>query len=130
MDEALRQKLHEALRFAASRSVISAVEEKEIIATFAVTEGELSYQEYRRTLTEHSDEPADLPRVLRMLERWGPDALPANEKGQIPFARALLESAEDAIRKHLEAATAARPSPAAPPEGQPAAAGEPGREAK
>lgn len=42
--------------------------------------------------------------TLTMLERWTADAEPANEHGQISFSRALLESAESALRQALEIA--------------------------
>lgn len=90
-----------------SRLTRELAELREAAAATPEAKGEASYQAYRRAMAEEfADEPADLPGTLRMLDEWGPDALPANESGQIHFARALLESAADAIRKHL--ATAAK----------------------
>ena len=60
-----------------------------------------------KALREHSraeaaklepDETDQPEMTLKMLERWTPDAEPANEHGQITFSRAMLESAEDSLR--------------------------------
>ena len=45
---------------------------------------------------------ASLPDALRMFDRWIADAMPANDKGQAPFGRALAESLADAVRAHLK----------------------------
>lgn len=43
-----------------------------------------------------------LARCAVMLDLYGPDSFPANEKGQVHFARAMMESVADEIRAFLE----------------------------
>ena len=43
------------------------------------------------------DAIADLRQAARMIRTWIPDVYPANELGQVPFARAVMESVADAI---------------------------------
>lgn len=45
--------------------------------------------------------PAALADCVRFLEAWVPDTFPATDAGQIPFGRALLESAIDSMRAAL-----------------------------
>lgn len=40
-----------------------------------------------------------LEQTAIMLETWAPECFPANELGQVHFARALMESAAEAIRE-------------------------------
>lgn len=81
----------------AIREAIAALKGAEPVAS-----GEADYQAHHRAQeAEFADDPADLPGTLAMLERWGPEAFPANEQGQVSFGRALLDSAASAIRKHL-----------------------------
>lgn len=40
-----------------------------------------------------------LEQTAIMLETWAPECFPANEHGQVDFARALMESAAQAIRE-------------------------------
>jgi hypothetical protein len=42
--------------------------------------------------------------TLTMLEKWKADAEPANSLGQVSFSRAMLDSAEDALRVALSIA--------------------------
>lgn len=42
-----------------------------------------------------------LLRCATMLDTYGPDCFPANEHGQIHFARTMMESVADEIRKFL-----------------------------
>lgn len=42
-----------------------------------------------------------LERCCRMLDSYGPECFPANEYGQIHFARAMMESTADEIRDFL-----------------------------
>lgn len=44
---------------------------------------------------------AELRRTAKMLETYGPELFPVNEEGKIHFARALMESAAEAIRLYL-----------------------------
>ena len=44
-----------------------------------------------------------LARCAIMLDEYTPDLFPANEKGQVPFARAIMESVADEIRAFLKA---------------------------
>lgn len=39
-----------------------------------------------------------LEQTAVMLEKWGPEAFPANEQGQVHFGRAMTDSAAEAIR--------------------------------
>lgn len=67
-------------------------------------EGERLAAEYRASdlhQTEIDATPQGLAQIVTMLDTWIPDALPANELGQIPFARAMAESAADTIRAYL-----------------------------
>lgn len=45
----------------------------------------------------HAAHPVEPAQTLVMLRRWTADAEPANEHGQVSFARAMLESAEAAL---------------------------------
>jgi len=54
-----------------------------------------------------------------MLERWAPECFPENEQGQVHFARALMESAAEEIRKAWADAVAEIASPATLPARQP-----------
>lgn len=40
----------------------------------------------------------ELEQTAIMLEKWGPEAFPANEQGQVHFGRAMTDSAAEAIR--------------------------------
>src|SRR5690348_7023651 len=40
-----------------------------------------------------------LEQTAIMLEKWGPEAFPANEQGQVHFGRAITDSAAEAIRE-------------------------------
>jgi hypothetical protein len=40
-----------------------------------------------------------LEQTAIMLEKWGPEAFPANEQGQVHFGRAVTDSAAQAIRE-------------------------------
>ena len=42
-----------------------------------------------------------LERCAKMLDTYAPDCFPANEKGQVHFARAMMESVADDIRAFL-----------------------------
>jgi hypothetical protein len=46
-------------------------------------------------------EPQSLEDAVRFIERWMPESLPANDHGQVPFGRALLEMALDAMKATL-----------------------------
>lgn len=48
-------------------------------------------------------EAQSLGDVVRFIERWMPESLPANEHGQISFGRSLLEMALDAMKASLAA---------------------------
>lgn len=43
-----------------------------------------------------------LAQCARMLDQYAPECFPANEKGQVHFARAMMESVADEIKKFLE----------------------------
>lgn len=46
----------------------------------------------------------ELEQTAIMLEKWGPDAFPANEQGQVHFGRAITDAAAEAIRKSWKTA--------------------------
>ena len=51
---------------------------------------------------EHGTEGAgDLPTMIRFAKRWLPECFPATDAGQVPFARALVESLVAAAEAHL-----------------------------
>ena len=66
-------------------------------------EWEAKAQEFRAAQLAESGPPNPFD-TLTMLERWTADAEPANEHGQVSFSRAMLESAESALRQALEIA--------------------------
>ena len=45
-----------------------------------------------------------LEQTAIMLEKWGPEAFPENEQGQVHFGRAMTDSAAQAIREAWKAA--------------------------
>jgi len=45
-----------------------------------------------------------LEQTAIMLEKWGPEAFPANEQGQVHFGRAITDAAAQAIREAWKAA--------------------------
>lgn len=42
-----------------------------------------------------------LERCAKMLDTYAPECFPANEQGQVHFARAMMESVADEIRAYL-----------------------------
>lgn len=64
-------------------------------------EGERLYRAAcERSAAEFPEEhrPEALEDAIRFIERWMPDSLPANDQGQVPFGRALLEMALNAMK--------------------------------
>lgn len=59
----------------------------------------------RKFRISHADEiegtQESVLRCATMLDTYGPDCFPANELGQIHFARAMMESTADEIRKFV-----------------------------
>lgn len=66
-------------------------------------EWEAKAKAFREELLAESGPPNPFD-TLTMLEKWTADAEPANEHGQVSFSRAMLESAESALRQALEIA--------------------------
>lgn len=66
-------------------------------------EWEAKAKAFRDDLLAESGPPNPFD-TLTMLERWTADAEPANEHGQVSFSRAMLESAESALREALNIA--------------------------
>lgn len=73
-----------------------------------------------------------LEATAKMLEKWGPECFPANDKGQVHFARALMDAAAESIREAFQNAIKQVETPRTPPavakvlersEAQPAAGG-------
>ncbi|WP_387425178.1 hypothetical protein [Sphingomonas melonis] len=74
----------------------------------AITTGEADYREYRAwaaTSPDHQPEGTleALEICASMLERFGPDCLPANEHGQADFARIMMDATAAEIRAFLAA---------------------------
>lgn len=71
----------------------------------AKAQGEANYRAYCAADPDHVHDGTidELKLVARMIDEYAADALPANEHGQIHFARAMLESAGGAIKAYLAA---------------------------
>lgn len=72
----------------------------------AIPAGEADYRAYRAwaaTSPDHQPEGTleALETCASMLERFGPDCLPANESGQASFARIMLDATVCEIRAYL-----------------------------
>lgn len=67
--------------------------------------GESLYRAWCAADPDHKEEGTreGLAIVASMLETYGPDTLPANEHGQVHFARAMIDSAAREIRAFLAA---------------------------
>lgn len=66
-------------------------------------EGEANYAAYCKAVENDEDHqpdisPQGLSAAARMLEQWAIPMLPANKLGQVPFLRALIESAIQHLR--------------------------------
>lgn len=59
--------------------------------------GQVQQPEYDPAAVYYDDAIADLRQAARMIRIWIPEVYPANEQGQVPFARAVMESVADAI---------------------------------
>lgn len=66
-------------------------------------EAEYSYKSYCIADPEHKPDGTleSLAVTAQMIETWGPECWPANEHGQVDFARAMMESAAAEIRAFL-----------------------------
>lgn len=81
---------------------------------FDFPEGEAKYRQYCAEIEPDLDAASDredLHLTVRMLEAWAPDALPANEHGQVHFARAMLDSAARSLRQALKQLSPAEEQP-------------------
>lgn len=69
----------------------------------AIAAGEANYRAWCASDPEHKAEGTKegLATVAHMLEEYGAAALPANEHGQVDFARSMLDSAASEIRAYL-----------------------------
>ncbi len=68
--------------------------------------GEVLAAKYRHSDCRDPDSKPEgtaetLLRCANMLDTYGPDCFPANELGQIHFARAMMESTADEIRAYF-----------------------------
>lgn len=75
-------------------------------ASLAPDAGEVDYQAYRARCAEDPEMKPEgtreaLATCASMLEEYGPDCLPANEQGQAPFARIMLDAVAAEIRAYL-----------------------------
>jgi hypothetical protein len=68
-----------------------------------VLRGELDYRAYCNADPAHDAEGTreSLSTTAAMLETYGPECFPANERGQIDFARSMTDSAAAEIRAFL-----------------------------
>lgn len=75
----------------------------EIIAALREREGEAKLREWRANDPDvQPDGTAEtLATCATMLETYGPDCFPANEHGQVHFARAMMDSVAAEIRAFL-----------------------------
>lgn len=55
-----------------------------------------------RQLAEVDQEDSDLGTMVKFARRWLPECFPATDVGQVPFARAVIESVLDAADAHLK----------------------------
>ena len=62
-------------------------------------------QSLSATMGMNPDCADDLRQSAVMIRTWVPEVFPANERGQVPFARAIMESVADVIER-----TIARPT--------------------
>ena len=69
----------------------------------AIAEGEANYRAYCLASPDHVHEGTleELATCARMLDEYGIKEMPANEKGQIEFNRALMESTVGAINAYI-----------------------------
>lgn len=78
-----------------------------------VSKGDAAYAQWRASQTAEFDGTTEgLARARDMFEKWIGDALPANDDGQVHFARALAESMSDAIGAYLKRRAEAPPASA------------------
>ncbi len=78
--------------------------EPEIGVNDRTSPGELLATKYRTERPDGEGPEGTLESVLRsakMLDTYAPDCFPANELGQIHFARAMMETTVDEIRAYL-----------------------------
>lgn len=67
------------------------------------SDGEANYRAYCVADLDHKPEgtPEALGQCARMLEEYGPDCFPANDSGQVHFARAMMDATAAEIRAAL-----------------------------
>lgn len=78
-----------------------------LMAEEQATANEVAAAKFRAEIRQGDGKPEgtreSLERCARMLDTHAPDLFPANDKGQVHFARAMMESVADEIRAFLEA---------------------------
>jgi hypothetical protein len=69
----------------------------------AIAAGEANYRAYCAADPDHAPDGTieSLATCAHMLEEYGPDCLPANEHGQVHFARAMMDATATQIRAFL-----------------------------
>lgn len=69
----------------------------------AIAAGEADYRAYRAAepKSAYDGSPEELATVAHMLEEYGPECFPANELGQVAFARCMMDAAASCIRAAL-----------------------------
>jgi len=93
----------------AARQLITA-----ITAPDSKESGEVKAKVYRTAATHNGDgKPLgtreSLAGCVSMLDAWLPECFPANEQGQVDFARGMMESVADEIRAYLATLPAEQP---------------------
>jgi hypothetical protein len=92
-------------------NLLSVAEAKEvlrfILSGFPLHDGEQKLAEWRPADPEAAPDGTldSLATCATMLETYGPDCFPANEKGQVHFARAMMDSTAAEIRTFLARST-------------------------
>jgi endogenous inhibitor of DNA gyrase (YacG/DUF329 family) len=82
----------------------------------AIAAGEADYRAYRAAEPKsgYDGTPEELATVAHMLEEYGPECFPANELGQVDFARCMMDAAAACIRASLSAVPPMPPASSGP----------------
>lgn len=108
-------------------NLLTAVEARQMIEH--LLSGEIDYRAWAAVDPDHVPEGTEesLAACATMLETYGPECFPANEQGQVDFARAMMDAVAADIRAFLSPAAPSAPcaqsSPAEPSRDEGAVAG-------
>lgn len=99
---------HQSRREPVGTNLFTATQAEEMVRHMVaeMAAGNLGEDDYRAFCDDDPDHRADgtiesLVLVAKMLETYGPECFPANEQGQVHFARAIMDSAAAEIRAFL-----------------------------